>query len=780
MANWRGELAALLGRDGFRTALPDRLTYAYDATGPISLPEAVALPRDAEQVAQVLRVAHRCGVPVTPRGAGSNLSGGSITEGGLVLGLARLNRILKVDPVERRAVVQPGVANLDLQEAVRPHGLMFAPDPASHRVSTLGGNAAENAGGPHCLRYGVTAQHVLAAEVVLADGQTLRLSRDDPYDLLGLCLGSEGTLAVFTELTVRLVPQPRHLATLLATFAHLDDAATAVARTVAAGVLPEAMELMDGVAVNIVEEVMAAGFPAAADAVLLIELGAADRRELPVEQIMAICRGAGAAQVVAEEEAVRREALWAGRRSAYACFAKASPAVVIQDVTVPRDRLPEMIRRVRRAGERHGITVPILAHAGDGNLHPNLLHDPTDTDSVQRMRTVEEEIIAACLALGGTITGEHGVGTHKREGLRRQLAPGVLTAMGRVKEAFDPAGRLNPGKLLPAGEEQVPDTPVPGSAGGVARALARAAEGGEPVRVGLLPELAALDAVREVSAGNLTAVVEAGVSLARLDRELGALWFPFRGARESATVGELLARGESEPACYRYGAVADAVLGLEVATVDGRVLRLGGAVMKDVAGYALSRAFLGSRGTLGVITAATLRLWPRPEMMRWMETMPADLAQAAELMGELRAGEDPDRLELTWDTAQVRLLLGFEGSAESVRRRGEEAQGRLERRGVAVQPAGEEPGAWRQIIDVLERRWGGVWRRPLDLSLAELAVWGARAGSQVALLGHPGGFVGLYPPGERRDAPPPEPARRLKEAFDPQGILNPHLGVGRW
>lgn len=446
------ELTALLGGERVRRGLRDRLAYAYDATGEKHLPDVMVMPESTAEVAACVRLAQRHGVPVIARGAGTNLSGGTLpVVGGLVLNLVRMNRIRHIDPEARTASVEAGVVNGALQQAAAPHGLFFAPDPSSFKVATLGGNLAENAGGPRCAKYGVTTNHVLGVEMVLPDGAVVELGstvEDAPgLDLLGLAVGAEGTLGVITAATLRLTPLPAACRTMLAVFDSLPDAMAAVSSIVAARIIPAALELLDENTMTAVRRSNpAVAFEGAA--VLLIEVDG-DAAELgpQVERTLEVVRRHGAREVRLAGSEAERNGLWAARRAAYPSLAQVSPSVWAMDVTVPRDRLVPMLNEVLRLSAVHGLKVYTVAHAGDGNLHPTIPWRPDEKD---RLDLLNREIQAACVALGGSITGEHGVGIEKLSGMSAQYSPEVLAWMWAVRRTFDPSNLMNPGKALPA------------------------------------------------------------------------------------------------------------------------------------------------------------------------------------------------------------------------------------------------------------------------------------------------------------------------------------------
>jgi glycolate oxidase len=394
---------------------------------------------------------------VVARGAGTGLAGGTVPQrGGMVLSLARLDRVLSVDTDSRTAVVQPGVVNSDLSVAVARHGLHFAPDPSSQRSSTVGGNAGANAGGPHCLKYGVTTNHILAATLVLADGSVVRLGSLAPdapgYDLLGAVVGSEGTLGIVTELTVRLTRNPEDVRTFLAIFDDMEAAGACVSAIIAAGIIPAALEMLVGEGIAAVEASVQAGYPPDARAVLLIEIdGLPEDLAEEARRIAELCEAAGARELRAAADAAQRERLWAGRKGALAACARIAPHYHIQDGVVPRSRLPELLRLSEEVAERHGLKVVNIFHAGDGNLHPLLLFDLRVPGTRERAIAAGEEILRACVAAGGTISGEHGIGLEKRDYLAWLFNEQDLAAFADLRAAFDPAGVMNPCKLLPMG-----------------------------------------------------------------------------------------------------------------------------------------------------------------------------------------------------------------------------------------------------------------------------------------------------------------------------------------
>ncbi len=431
---------------------PEELrTYECDGlTGRRVIPALVCLPQTTDEVQAVVRAcaAHR--IPFVARGAGTGLSGGALPVAeGIVISLARMNRVLDVDLDAERVVVQPGVTNLQVTEAVAADGYFYAPDPSSQQVCTIGGNVAENSGGAHCLKNGFTVHHVLAAVVVLPDGEVVALCADDPGpDLLGVFVGSEGTLGIATEVTLRVLRRPELVVTLLAAFDSTDTAGTAVSDVIAEGILPAAVEMMDRLTLEAARSI-APGYPEAG-AALIVELdGVAVQVAEDVERVEAICRDAGASEIRTAADDAERALLWKGRRSAFAAMGLISESYYVQDGVVPRTKLPEVLREIARLEAEHGLRVGNVFHAGDGNLHPLVLYDEGVPGEPERARALADAILVACVDAGGSITGEHGVGTDKACSMPLLFSEDDLEAMARVRRAFDPAGIANPGKLFP-------------------------------------------------------------------------------------------------------------------------------------------------------------------------------------------------------------------------------------------------------------------------------------------------------------------------------------------
>ena len=456
-------LRAAAGEDAVLSRPEELFVYECDAlTHHSGRPSAVVLPRTADEVVACVSACAREGVPFVPRGAGTGLSGGAIAfEGAVVIECARMDRILEIDPLDRVAVVQPGVVNAALSKAAAPYGLHFAPDPSSQQACTLGGNVAENSGGPHTLKYGSTTGHVLAVELVLASGERVRLGSraggDPGYDLVGVVVGSEGTFGVVTEATVRLTPVPEAVETLLAIFPDVVSACHGVGAVIRSGLVPAALEIVDRRTIAAVEaSVYAAGLPLDAGAVLIAELdGAAVALPRQVERVRSLCAASGATRVEVARDDAERQRFWRARKGAFGAMGRLAPDLYVHDAVVPRSKLPEVIEAVCAIGDRHGITLSNVFHAGDGNLHPNISFDRRNADELRRVLAAGSEILELCVRAGGVISGEHGIGAEKQDFMPLLFSPDDLDAMRRVRAVFDPGRRSNPGKIFPTSRSWV-------------------------------------------------------------------------------------------------------------------------------------------------------------------------------------------------------------------------------------------------------------------------------------------------------------------------------------
>ncbi len=458
-------LRAALGADRVRAEPTELGLYQRDASMITGQPGLVCFPTSTAEVAAAVRVCRDHGVPFVPRGSGTGLAGGATPAGEVppvVIVTTKMNRILDIDAEQRLAWVQPGVLNLDLSRAVAGLGLHFAPDPSSQQSCSVGGNLANNSGGPHCLLYGVTTAHILAIEVVLPDGDVVVLGGLDPepdgLDLRGAFVGSEGTMGIATRIAVRLTPLPPTVATLLADFGEMADAAGAVTGIIAAGIVPAALEMMDATMVEVIEAYVHAGLPTDAAAVLLVEVdGLAGGVDAQTQRVRHVLIDHGASQVRVAATPAERDLWWKGRKSAFGAVARIAPNYYLHDCVVPRTRLVEVLGEVGRIARRHDLVLGNVFHAGDGNLHPLIVFDRRVPGVLERVHAAGQEIIEACVAAGGTLSGEHGIGLEKRDAMPLVFSAADLEAQRWLRDAFDPAGQCNPDKVLPRGGSRCGD-----------------------------------------------------------------------------------------------------------------------------------------------------------------------------------------------------------------------------------------------------------------------------------------------------------------------------------
>jgi glycolate oxidase subunit GlcD len=690
-------LSAIVGADNVLSKADELLVYECDGLPHHKhRPRAVVFPASTEQTSAVMKELARAHVPFTPRGAGTGLSGGALAlNQGVVVELARMRQILKIDPVNQLAVVQPGVVNLQVSRAVAHYGLYYVPDPSSQPTCTIGGNIAEGAGGIHCLKYGTTTDHVLGCVVVLAGGEIVQLGgagiESHGYDLLGAFIGSEGTFGIATEATLRLVQTPPSVRTLLAEFGEVNDASHAVSAIIAAGVMPAALEMMDHEIIRAVEaSVFAAGLPPDAGAALLIELdGIEAGLDDEAARVTDICMEYGARTCRAARDEAERKKLWAARKGAFGAIGRISPDSMIQDAVVPRSRLPEVLSAAYDIAHKYDLRLANVFHAGDGNLHPLICFDSRSADQVRRVKEAGRELMEVCVLAGGTITGEHGVGLDKRELLPLVFSEADMNAMLQVRTAFDPIRLCNPGKIVPmlrgCGEgraiaietepevetqsvtsytirtirkpqntrtpfgadaranyiaELVGDNNVhfydqclvvcPGSVEEIQELTALAmCEGWTITPAGnrtwlsnsteakLIVSTSRLDRIKEHEPADLIAIAEAGVTLKSFNEQLSknGQWLPLDPPDNGrATLGGVVATGLGGAQQFAYGRPRGSVIGMKVALGAGDLIKAGGRVVKNVAGYDLCKLFTGSYGTLGIITEITFKLRPKPSV----------------------------------------------------------------------------------------------------------------------------------------------------------------------
>lgn len=822
-------MRALLGADALLTEPDELLVYEADAlTQHHRLPRAVVFPRNTSEVAEVLRLLARERVPFAPRGAGTGLSGGALTRS-VVIEMARMRRLLKLDVDNRRATVETGLVNAQLSKTAAPFNLHYVPDPSSQMTCTIGGNIAENAGGIHCLKYGMTVDHVAAARVVLAGGDVVDLyaggASAPGYDLLGVFVGSEGTFGIATEATLILTPLPPAVRTLLADFATVADGSRAVSDIIAAGLVPSALEMMDGATIRAVEQsVFAAGLPGDAEAALLIELdGLEAGLDDEAARVAHLCRENRARNVRLASDERERKRFWMARKGAFGAMGRLAPDLMLQDAVVPRSRLPEVLAAIYSIGQKYNLLVANVFHAGDGNLHPYICYDARDSAELKRVKEAGREMMEMCVRAGGTITGEHGVGLDKSDYLPLIFTADDMDAMLSVRAAFDPDGLCNPGKIIPTsrscgeargagnirrgeaeareltdkaqlssssddnrdemretindneqapvslptttttlrvGESQPvlpqklsPPSPIvfarapfnieaahetlsrivgaehvsassrscfpapclsvspanPDEACEILRLAAR--EGWALVPAGaatwldagrLLPRVdVLLQTVRlrsrlEHEPADLVASAGAGTALAQFNAELkrAGQWLPLDPPDDArATLGGVAATGMTGAQGYGYGAPRSFVIGMRVALADGRIIKAGGRVVKNVAGYDLCKLFVGSYGTLGLILELTFRLRPLPAQTATViaSGSPASLWKAARAL--LNAHLFPIAAELLSAQAvaavgaslarenDCALMIRFAGASGTVAFQIEQARALLKREG---------------------------------------------------------------------------------------------------
>ncbi len=446
----------ILGPRGYLHKPEDLTLYEYDGGIDKARPDLVVVPQSTADVVAIVKLARELNMPIVGRGAGTGLSGGAIARaGGIIVSFARMNRILEIDLPNERATVEPGVVNIEITQAVDADGFFYAPDPSSQRACTIGGNVSENSGGPHTLAYGVTTNHVLGLEAVLPDGSVINTEGgfDQPgYDLTGLLVGSEGTMALVTKIVVRLMRKTESVKTILAIYDRAEDAGDTVAQITARAITPVAIEMLDGPLLKMIEDSVHAGYPRDAEAVLLIELeGMNEAVDEQVEHIREACGICKAREFRVAKSAEERELLWKGRKNAFGAVGRFSPAYYVQDGVVPRTQIAPTLRFIGDLAKRHNLAISNIFHAGDGNLHPLIMFDPREPGALEKVRHASDEILEFCISVGGSITGEHGVGMENMEMMDRQFSSASLDMIGRFKSLFDPDCRLNPGKVLPTG-----------------------------------------------------------------------------------------------------------------------------------------------------------------------------------------------------------------------------------------------------------------------------------------------------------------------------------------
>ena len=612
------ELAHIVG---VQNILEDELSlalYAYDCSMSRARPDAVVLVQSAEQIAPIIQTLARYKIPFVPRASATNHAGScTALKGGVILNLTALNHILEINTRVGYAIVEPGVITADLQDTLAPLGYFYAPDPASTRACTLGGNLAQNASGARCMKYGGTVDHVLAAEVVLADGTQVSLSRQNGGpDLVGLLAGSEGTLGVFTKLTVQILPVAKYIQTFLVTFPSLQASIQTVSDLVSHGIIPRCVEAMDQTTTKAVEEFSKAGYPVNAQALLILELDGTPSQIKKQQNILTqICLAHNACQFISASTDEEREKLWRGRRSAYAAMARLSPNVMVGDGTVPRSKLPETLARVQQILTANNLHASLLFHAGDGNFHPHILFDGRNKLQTLNATRALNQILKTCVDVQGTLSGEHGIGVEKRALMAYQYEADTLAVLQQIKRALDPNNLANPLKILPYrfAEKARPQAPIPEEIKTLQEQVRTwntqqktfvIVGKNTQLKATLQPLLssATLTKILEIDTANYTVTAQAGVELTTLLRTLKKAGVYSILPAQKGTLGGVFCSGIL-PQFYAH------VTGIEVLLKDGSYVRYGGKLTKNAAGYPLTRLWAGSQGTLGLVTQLTFKVF---------------------------------------------------------------------------------------------------------------------------------------------------------------------------
>ncbi len=818
-------LAAIVGRENVLSKADELLVYECDGLPQHKhRPRAVVFPSSTEETSAIMCELARAEVPFTPRGAGTGLSGGALAlNSGVVIEFARMRKILHIDVQNRLAVVQPGVVNLHVSRAALPYDLYYVPDPSSQPTCTIGGNIAESAGGIHCLKYGTTTDHVVGCRVVLAGGEVVDLGgveSADGYDLLGTFVGSEGTFGVVTEATLKLSPIPPAVRTLLAEFGEVDDASHAVSAIIAAGVMPAALEMMDGEIIRAVEaSVFAAGLPADAGAALLIELdGVEAGLDDEARRVISICLEYGARNCRLAHDEAERKKLWAARKGAFGAIGRIKPDSMIQDAVVPRSRLPEVMRAAYDIATRYQLRIANVFHAGDGNLHPLICFDSRFPEEVKRVKEAGRELMEVCVAVGGTITGEHGVGLDKRELLPLVFSEADMNAMLSVRRAFDPLGLCNPGKIIPMlsgcgearavssdlisrqpQEAHAPSVFLPDTTEQISELIKTAAAKGQTMTPAggrtllntdptdsLLIDLSGFNKIIEHEPADLIAVEQAGVTLKAFNEKLSenGQWLPLDPPDDGrATLGGIVATGLGGAQQFGYGRPRGSVIGMTVVLADGNIIKAGGRVVKNVAGYDLCKLFTGSYGTLGVITELTFKLRPRPAREATVIAVGAttELLQAGYALLEARlfpvaeelvSSAFARRLNINADKSSAALLIRFAGNEKAVAYQIEQALVHLKNSAIdSAEVLSDDSQLWRAVAAVPVKEQPSSVTRVLPSTLAEAirsirsdSLWQAGvADGRIRIMKNPTGHTTRDPL-----------SQRVKQQLDPANLFKGH------
>ena len=671
-----------------RVAVDEATKAAHDADAQTAYRQraiAVVTPRTSDEVVQTVRWCRDEGVPFVVRGSGTGLSAGATpVANGIVIVTTRLNRILHIDPIQRTALVEPGVVNLHLTAAAAPHGLFYAPDPSSQPVCTIGGNVGFNAGGAHCLKYGMTSNHVLGIKAVLATGEVVTWGAGTREtigpDWTGLFVGNEGLFGIALEITLNLVPITNGVHTVLAGFSTTEAAGDAVSAIIAAGIVPVAIELMDELTIEAVRPVVPIAYPPDCRALLVIELdGPAPVVAVERPRLETVLRHTTTTGLVIAQNAAERAAIWRVRKSAYSAYGRLAPSNMVQDCVVPRRHLGEALRRIAHLAAAAGIRVANICHAGDGNIHPNLLHDIREPGAHEKVEHLAGQILEACLDLGGSITGEHGVGIEKRPYLCKMYGPAEIAFFHRIRRAYDPQELANPGKLLPDVDPQaVPSAIYPTSITELAatvRATPRMLAVGARTKPALsdvdrpLVSLRHLSGITAYEPAEFVLTALAGTPLREIVDTLAAsgqcLAFDPPLVDAGATIGGTVAANLNGPGSFGRGRIRDAVLGVTFIDGTGEILTVGSRVVKNVAGFDVPKFLVGSCGRYGVLAEITLKVVPQPGATVTHAIPFADTDALLALLPQLaNAPTLPDAVDI--DVTHRRLLIRHSGPAAAL------------------------------------------------------------------------------------------------------------------
>ncbi len=822
------QLQAIYRPEQFLSSPAQLAPYESDAlTAFRARPAAVVLPDTQEQVIRTVQLCYRHQIPFVARGSGTSLSGGSLPiEGGIVIGLNRLTRILSLDPEERIAVVEPGVINWAVTTAAARHGLCYAPDPSSQQICTIGGNIAFNSGGAHCLKHGMTSNHVLGLKAVLGDGEVVELGRrsleNTGPDFTGLFVGSEGLFGIALEITLRLVRRPERYRTLLASYASLAAAGDAVSSVIAEGFLPGAIEIMDRLAIQAAEAAVHAGYPPQAEAVLIVELeGEAAEVEPEFERLSQLIGKTGAGEIRVAQNDDERGRIWKGRKSAFSAVGRLSPDFIVQDGVVPRSRLGDALSRIGALSARLGIRVANVFHAGDGNLHPLILFDGREKGALERAEQLAAEILSMCIELGGSITGEHGVGMEKRGHLEKMFHPVDMQVMYELRRVMDPVELANRGKMLfypgpgstavqsasgasserPGGRGAVTISTVDHlqrviadasgrviiRGGGTKPALSGVGSeiGSQPDPCAITLDLSRLSGIVEYDPSEFTITALAGTRVAEIEQLLAqhGQFLPFDPVLSAAgaTLGGTVSAAGRGPSSLRYGGIRDFLIGVRFVDGQGRLIRGGGKVVKNAAGFDLPKLMVGSAGTLGALAELTFKVFPRPEGYLSLSIRAGGLPEALDLVSTLQAM--PVELEAIDLIPPDRLLIRLGGRSAALKAR---ADGIVFRLGTRCSES--DDAVW---AEARELRWASegssLLKVPttlkqipkLEESFGRDAVRRYSLAGNVCWLASREGenIEGMPYFGPRRPIPgsvgATEFARRVKSVLDPNGRFGP-------